>query len=85
MLLSTFSLGRKLDLDWHDVYDRAVDGDLPAPVYVGNRARWRTTDIESWLTAGCPTGSELSDDDYTRLQEVLLSELQEIDSRKETR
>ena len=81
-MFSIFTLARKLDLDWHTAYDHTVDGDIPAPAYVGNLVRWHTGDIEAWIAAGCPVGPELDDAGYMRLQNALLDELREIDERK---
>ena len=83
-MLNIFSLARKLDTDWHSAYDRTVDGDIPAPVFVGNYARWRESVINEWLQADCPVGEELDDDAYNRLQDALLAELKALDARKET-
>ena len=83
-MISIFSLARRLDLGWHDAYDFVVDGDVPPPVYVGgNLARWRNDDIASWQAAGCPVGPELDDEAYMQLQNALLAELRENDTRKE--
>ena len=85
MLFSIFQLGRKLDLTWHDVYDRVVDGDIPlSPLYVGTYARWPVAAVESWIAGGCQPGEELSDADFSRLQTALLAELQELDTQKGT-
>jgi excisionase family DNA binding protein len=29
-------------------------GRMPAPVRIGALVRWRRTDLDSWLAAGCP-------------------------------
>lgn len=29
-------------------------GRLPAPVRIGGSKKWRRTDIEAWVAAGCP-------------------------------
>lgn len=33
---------------WRDL------GRMPAPVKIGGCVRWRASDIEEWLAAGCP-------------------------------
>ena len=80
-MLNIFSLAKKLDTDWHVVYDFAVDGDVPPPVYIGSLARWREAEVEAWIVAGCPVGTGLDDAGYTQLQDTLLSELQELEQK----
>lgn len=31
---------------------------FPAPIRVGSSTRWRATDVEAWVHAGCPTAEE---------------------------
>jgi len=31
-------------------------GQLPAPIRLRKAVRWRVSDIEDWLAAGCPVG-----------------------------
>ena len=82
MLLSIFKLANKLDLGWQDVYDLVEAGNCPEPVYVGNLARWREADIAQWSAAGCPEGQELSDENYGRLADAVLVELQAADEQE---
>lgn len=33
-------------------------GRLPAPLRLGGSKKWRRSEIESWVAAGCPTRAE---------------------------
>ena len=37
-------------------HDRA--GKLPAPVRIGRSVRWRNSEIQAWIAAGCPLRDE---------------------------
>jgi predicted DNA-binding transcriptional regulator AlpA len=33
-------------------------GRLPAPVWLGGSRKWRRSEIQDWVAAGCPTQAE---------------------------
>ena len=44
-----------LDCSTQHVRRLADSGKMPRPVRVGSLLRWRRTDIENWIAAGCPS------------------------------
>ncbi len=53
-LLDVRAVAALLDCSPRHVYRVADAGKMPAPVRVGALVRWRRTDLDSWLAAGCP-------------------------------
>jgi len=54
-LLSAKQLGNVLSLSARTIWRLRSSGKLPEPVKVGQGAiRWRQSDIEKWITMGCP-------------------------------
>jgi excisionase family DNA binding protein len=54
MLLDVRAVAALLDCSSRHVYRQSDAGRLPAPVRVGALVRWRRTDLDAWLAAGCP-------------------------------
>jgi hypothetical protein len=82
LLSSLWQLDSKLSADWHQCQEWAQDGVLPRPVYVGEYARWRASDIDAWLSAGCPTTQPMTDDEDLEFLAALVAELRDYDERK---
>ena len=57
VLLDVRAVAALLDCSPRHVYRLADAGRMPAPVRVGALVRWRRTDIDSWLAAGCPASA----------------------------
>ncbi len=75
MLKSIFTIARDLDMGWQDVLDGACFGEIPSPIVVAGKLRFRQSDLDEWSKNGCPRTAEMSDDEYMRLTAVLLDEL----------
>ena len=54
-LLDVRAVAVLLDCSPRHVYRLADAGRMPAPLRVGALVRWRRSDIEDWIAAGCPT------------------------------
>ncbi len=54
-LITAENLGDMLSLGRSKVYDMKASGLLPRPIKLGRSVRWRLSDIESWINAGCPS------------------------------
>lgn len=37
------------------IYRLADSGRMPRPIKLGNLVRWRRTELEAWIAAGCPS------------------------------
>jgi excisionase family DNA binding protein len=57
-LLSVDDVAQLLSCSPHHVYRMADVGRMPQPVKLGALVRWRRTDLDNWLAAGCPTCDE---------------------------
>jgi prophage regulatory protein len=53
-LLTAKALGEMLSLSKRQVSRLNSCGRIPAPVRIGGSIRWRESDIEQWLSMGCP-------------------------------
>ena len=53
-LLDVRAVAALLDCSPRHVYRLADAGRMPAPVRIGALVRWRRTDLDAWLAAGCP-------------------------------
>lgn len=53
-LLTAQTLAVRLDCSERHVYRLAARGVLPIPLRLGALVRWRSTDIDDWIGAGCP-------------------------------
>jgi len=56
-LLSVRDLAVLLQVSERAVWSWLASGRLPAAVRVGRLVRWRASDVEAWLAAGCPRRS----------------------------
>ena len=54
LLVSAEKLAQMLDISVRSLWRLRVGGKIPAPVRLGGSVRWRLSDIESWVAAGCP-------------------------------
>jgi excisionase family DNA binding protein len=54
-LLDVAAVAALLDCSKQHVRRLADAGRMPRPVKIGSLLRWRRTDLESWLAAGCPS------------------------------
>ncbi|WP_025157284.1 helix-turn-helix transcriptional regulator [Leifsonia aquatica] len=49
-LLTVDDLGEQLGLAKQTIYRKRSDGDdLPEPIKIGNRLRWRQSTVDAWL------------------------------------
>lgn len=54
-LLDVRAVGALLgDCSIRHVYRLADSGRMPRPVKLGNLVRWRRTELERWISEGCP-------------------------------
>ena len=53
-LLDVQGVAELLDCSARHVYRLADAGRMPRPVRLGALVRWRRTDLDNWLAAGCP-------------------------------
>jgi excisionase family DNA binding protein len=44
------------------IFRLAAEGRMPRPVKIGHLARWRRSDLDTWLAAGCPANEGGGDD-----------------------
>jgi excisionase family DNA binding protein len=61
-LLDVRAVAALLDCSPRHVYRLADAGRMPPPVRVGALVRWRRTDLDDWLAAGCPSTQRVSRD-----------------------
>lgn len=57
-LLTLKDIAAELQVSVRTVQRLVPLGKLPVPVRVGRQWRWRRTDIEKWIAAGCPSRRE---------------------------
>ena len=55
VLLDVRAVAALLDCSARHVYRQSDAGRMPTPVRVGALVRWRRTDLDAWLAAGCPS------------------------------
>jgi excisionase family DNA binding protein len=53
-LLDVRAVARMLDCSWRHVYRMADAGRMPRPIRLNSLVRWRKSDIDKWLSEGCP-------------------------------
>lgn len=53
-LLDVRGVAAMLDCSRRHVYRMADSGQMPRPVKLGALVRWRRSDLDEWLQAGCP-------------------------------
>lgn len=54
ILVTADELGSMLKISTRTLWRMRSAGKLPQPIRVGGSIRWRASDIEAWVTAGCP-------------------------------
>ncbi len=54
-LLDVGNVAAMLDVSKQHVRRLADAGKLPRPIRLGSLVRWRRTDLDAWLAAGCPS------------------------------
>lgn len=54
ILLPVGEVAAMLSLSERTIWRMRTDGEMPAPITVGKSIRWRKSDIDRWLRAGCP-------------------------------
>lgn len=52
-LLDVGAVGQMLGCSARHVYRLSDAGRMPAPVKVGDLARWRRSEIDAWIAGGC--------------------------------
>jgi predicted DNA-binding transcriptional regulator AlpA len=62
-LLHLYQLARLCQVDAETIRDWIDLGFVPRPVRVGPYLRWRSSDLDAWLTAGCPRGPVPTDEE----------------------
>ena len=53
-LLNAEAVGEKLSLSKRTVFRLDSSGKIPAPVRINGSVRWIDSDIEQWISLGCP-------------------------------
>jgi predicted DNA-binding transcriptional regulator AlpA len=53
-LVSIAYLSAMLDISRSKLFDMRASGQLPRAIKIGRLTRWRLSDIEAWINAGCP-------------------------------
>ena len=53
-LVTAKDIGEILCLSKRQIWRLNVSGKIPAPVRIGGSVRWRSSDIERWISLGCP-------------------------------
>lgn len=59
-LLTVDAVAELLSCSVRHVYRLSDAGKMPRPVKLGNANRWRRSELDSWLSAGCPRISRVS-------------------------
>jgi len=57
-LLTAEAVGHVLSISTRQVWRLAASGQLPAPVRLGRRSRWRLAELMQWIGAGLPPRDE---------------------------
>lgn len=53
-LLTVGEVAKRLRIGQRTVYRWADRGRIPRPLKLGALVRWRQSEIEEWIAAGCP-------------------------------
>ncbi len=59
-LLGTREVAEILGVCTRQVRRLLLDAAMPKPVYIGRLPRWRESEINAWLAAGCPSADEFA-------------------------
>ncbi len=54
-LVTPADLGAMFRIGRSKLYEMKSAGQLPRPVRLGRCVRWRLSDINAWIAAGCPS------------------------------
>lgn len=54
LLLDVEEVAAMLDISMRSVWRRVSEGLMPKPIRLGTSVRWRRSEIEDWVAAGCP-------------------------------
>ena len=54
-LVPASEVARLLGISKRTLWRLLCVGKLPAPVRLGNNVRWRLTEVEQWISRGCPS------------------------------
>jgi excisionase family DNA binding protein len=54
ILIDASMLAEKLNVHEVTIRKWQVNGKIPAPVRIGRAVKWRLTEIDAWIKAGCP-------------------------------
>ncbi len=57
-LLDVRAVANRLSVSARAVWKWAASGRLPSPLRVSRSVRWRESDIDRWIRAGCPARAE---------------------------
>lgn len=57
-LLTAAGLSEILSVSKRQVFRLAASEKLPPAVYIGRHPRWRESEINAWMEAGCPARAE---------------------------
>lgn len=74
MMLDIKHLANRLATTVSGVRDLLELGSIPRPVFVGPLARWRETDVQEWVAAGCPQAASPDDEFLERVSVALHAE-----------
>jgi len=55
VLLDVRAVAAMVGCSSRNIYRLSDGGRMPRPVKIGRLVRWRRTDIEAWIAAGCPS------------------------------
>jgi len=59
-LLDVRQVAQLLGCSGRHVYRMSDSGRMPRPAKLGNLVRWNRTEIEDWISAGCPAVRHVS-------------------------
>ena len=79
MLRDIFQTSKALNIHWQDIRDMTEFGQIPKPIIVAGRLRFRQTDLDRWVANGCPQSAELPDEVCGPFWDCLLTELKAND------
>jgi excisionase family DNA binding protein len=58
LLLTVEQLAALLEISVRSVWRLVSARRMPLPIRLGKSVRWRRLEIETWITAGCPTNED---------------------------
>ncbi len=57
-LIDADVLAEKLDVHRVTIRKWQTSGKIPAPIRIGRTVKWRLSEVDAWITAGCPARSK---------------------------